>query len=531
MSFDQNGIPDPVKLSPDKYRAVIFDLDGVVTKTAAVHASVWKKMFDEYLKGNASEKGEFAPFDIDTDYLNYVDGKPRYEGVRSFLESRNISLPYGSPSDPPERDTVCGLGNRKNKLFREHLKQNGVETYEAAVELIRRLKEEQFKTAVVSSSKNCPAVLQAAGLEEAFDTRIDGIVSEKLKLKGKPNPDIFIEAARRLGVQLKQAVVLEDALAGVEAGRRGGFGLVIGVDRGGRPEALRKKGAHAVVPDLSRIVIPEKNEETGRVDAPYLPSALDNLERIRTFIEGKRTALFLDYDGTLTPIVRRPEDAVMSEDMRSLVSKLSGRCPVAVVSGRDLKDVKNLVKIDGIFYAGSHGFDIAGPDDWHTVHRRGEEFLPVLGEAEKEIKNRLKEIPGAMVERKKFSIASHYREVDPQKAHLVEKAVDGVLSEHPELRKGSGKKVFEIQPDIDWDKGKALLWLLKELELDKPEVLPFYIGDDVTDEDAFSVLLKRGIGIVVSEEPRSSRATYKLSNPDEVIVFLEKFLAIVKGEY
>lgn len=530
MSSEANLISKPILLTSDKYDAVIFDLDGVVTKTAKVHAAVWKEMFDDYLKQKSGGQ-KFVPFDIDKDYRKYVDGKPRYEGVRSFLDSRGIHLPSGSPADLPEKETVCGLGNRKNRLFHEYLKKYGVETFDAAVELIHRLKEAKFKTAVVSSSKNCSAVLKVAGLEGLFDVQIDGVVSEKLKIKGKPHPDIFLEAARRLEVKKERAVVLEDAVAGVEAGSRGGFGCVIGVDRSGRGSDLEESGADRVTADLSRIVVLNTSSTAGRVDVKYLPFALDHMERIRTLMEGTQSALFLDYDGTLTPIVRRPEDAVLSDEMRSLVSELSQHCPLAIVSGRDLQDVKSLVRVDGIFYAGSHGFDIAGPDDMRTVHQRGGEFLPVLEAAGKEIEERVKDIPGARVERKKFSIATHYREVAPPKAEIVEKAVDHVLAIHPELRKGLGKKVFEMQPDIDWDKGKALLWLMKELDLNHPGILPFYIGDDVTDEDAFGVLLKRGIGIVVSEEMRPSKAQYKLRNPDEVFLFLKGVLAILKGDH
>jgi len=531
MTQEPEPTPGPISLSPKEYDAVIFDLDGVVTKTAKVHAAVWKKMFDDYLKERSSEGGEFVPFDIDSDYRKYVDGKPRYEGVKSFLESRGINLTYGSPSDPPERESVCGLGNRKNRLFRDHLDRNGVETYDQAVELIRRLQQENVKTAVVSSSKNCSAVLQAAGLEDVFEAQIDGVVAEKLSLKGKPNPDIFLEAARRLGVQPHRTAVAEDAIAGVEAGRRGGFGCVIGVDRTGKGRELKKKGATIVVSDLSRITVFPRPTESGEIRTKNLPSPLDNLEWIRHLIQGKRAVLFLDYDGTLTPIVRRPEEAVLSDKMRSLIADISRLCPLAVISGRDLKDLRNLVNIEDLYYAGSHGFDIAGPQGWHSVSQHGKEFLPVLDAAEKEVQDRLKDISGARVERKKFSIAAHYREVDTDKTESVEKAVGDVLATHPELKKGHGKKVFEMQPDIDWDKGKALLWLMGEMGLNDAEILPFYIGDDVTDEDAFGVLVKRGIGIVVSEEQRPTKATYRLRNPDEVFRFLERFLAILKGSH
>ena len=517
-------------LSPKEYKAFIFDLDGVITQTAKVHAAVWKQMFDEYLKEKSSSSKDFVPFDINNDYRKYVDGKPRYDGVKSFLDSRGIEIPFGSPDDSPDRETVCGLGNRKNQLFHKNLKKNGVETYENAVDLIQRIQDRHIKTAVVSSSKNCSAVLKAAKLDKVFDVQVDGIISEKMNLKGKPHPDIFLEAAKRLNSEIKKSVVVEDALAGVEAGRRGGFGCVIGVDRIGRGSDLKNKGADIVVSDLSQILVSENSEKTGQKQQKDLPSILENMDKVRSLLNEKQAVFFLDYDGTLTPIVRRPEDAIMSEKMRSVISELSELCPLAVISGRDLKDVRSLVKVHDIFYAGSHGFDIAGPDDWHTINQQGKKFLPVLKTAEKEINDRLKNIQGARVERKKFSIAAHYREVPAEKADLVEKAVDEVLAKHPELRKGYGKKVYEMQPDIDWDKGKALLWLLDKLNLDNPDVLPFYIGDDITDEDAFEVLANRGIGIIVSEDNHPSKASFKLKNPSDVLVFLKKIITILKGE-
>jgi trehalose 6-phosphate phosphatase len=190
--------PPTSDITGEKFDAVLFDLDGVVTRTAKVHAASWKRLFDEYLENRAAgEGGSWKPFDIESDYNLYVDGKPRYDGVRSFLESRGIDLPYGSPDDSPDAETICGLGNRKNRIFNEHLKSHGVETYEIAVEFLQLLKENGFKTAVVSSSKNCRAVLTAAGIEDLFDARVDGVVSARIGLEGKPQPDIFLEAARR----------------------------------------------------------------------------------------------------------------------------------------------------------------------------------------------------------------------------------------------------------------------------------------------------------------------------------------------
>jgi alpha,alpha-trehalase len=242
-------------LSRDRLDAVLFDLDGVLTATARVHAACWKRMFDDFLKRRAERRDEsFVPFDIEVDYKRHVDGKPRYDGVSSFLESRDIDLPYGEPSDPVDRDTVCGLGNRKSAMVVHVLNTDGVEPYPGSVALVELLRRRGFKTAVVSSSNNCEAVLEAAGITALFDVRVDGMVADRLGLAGKPAPDTFLAAARELGVEPERAAVVEDAIAGVEAGRDGGFGLVVGVAREGDPGALREHGAHIVVADLGELL-------------------------------------------------------------------------------------------------------------------------------------------------------------------------------------------------------------------------------------------------------------------------------------
>jgi alpha,alpha-trehalase len=246
----------------DRFDAVLFDLDGVLTATARLHAACWKKMFDEYLALRAAEAGQpFQAFEIATDYKHYVDGKLRYDGVRSFLRSRGIDLPDGDPDDPPDRETVSGLGNRKNELIGELLDTDGVDVYEESIAWLRQLRGRGFATAVVSASKNCERVLGAAGIEDLFDTRVDGVVAAQLGLAGKPAPDTFLEGARRLGVEPARAVVVEDAVSGVQAGRAGGFGLVIGVDRSGNPEALREGGADLVVEDLGELLDEEGEDD------------------------------------------------------------------------------------------------------------------------------------------------------------------------------------------------------------------------------------------------------------------------------
>jgi beta-phosphoglucomutase family hydrolase len=240
---------------PDSVQACLFDLDGVLTRTATVHAAAWKEMFDGYLRERAARTGEeFVPFDPVADYTRYVDGKPRYDGVRSFLTARGIGLPEGESGDLPAAETVRGLGNRKNELVLRLIREGGVEVYDGSVRYLEAAREAGLRRAVVSSSANTYDVLVAAGIEGFFEARIDGVVAEREGLKGKPAPDTFLAGARALGVAPEEAAVFEDALAGVEAGRAGGFACVVGVDRVGQAEALREHGASIVVSDLSELL-------------------------------------------------------------------------------------------------------------------------------------------------------------------------------------------------------------------------------------------------------------------------------------
>jgi beta-phosphoglucomutase family hydrolase len=240
---------------PDGVSACLFDLDGVLTQTAKVHAAAWKEMFDAYLRERAERTGErFVPFDAHDDYDAYVDGKPRYDGVRDFLRSRGIDLPQGSPGDDPQAETVDGLGNRKNEIVLRLIHDHGVEAYEGSRRYLEAAREAGLRRAVVSSSTNCRDVVRAARLEELLEVRVDGIVAERERLRGKPAPDTFLAAARELGVEPARAAVFEDALAGVEAGRSGAFGCVVGVDRVGQADALREHGADVVVSDLAELL-------------------------------------------------------------------------------------------------------------------------------------------------------------------------------------------------------------------------------------------------------------------------------------
>lgn len=243
----------PVVLVVERFDAVVFDMDGVVTDTATVHASAWKRMFDDYLVTLSGRSGiPYAPF-RESDYLRYVDGKHRDDGVESFLASRGIHLAHGTVGDGPERESVWGLANRKNEAFQRVLTDDGVRAFPTSVALVRALQRAGVGTAIISASRNCQQVLDAAGVGDLFEVRVDGIESERLDLPGKPSPAVFLEAAGRLGAVAERAVVVEDAIAGVQAGRAGHFGLVIGVDRTGQADALRANGADAVVGDLGEL--------------------------------------------------------------------------------------------------------------------------------------------------------------------------------------------------------------------------------------------------------------------------------------
>lgn len=235
-------------------RAGIFDLDGVITDTATLHFMAWKALFDKYLKARSNTFHEFTH----DDYLNFVDGMPRYDGVRKFLASRDIQIPEGTPEDDSGQETVCGLGNQKNHEFVEMLQRQAPKVFDTTIQLIQRLRKEGIKTGVISSSEHCGVILKQVALDDLFDTQVEGQLSKKLGLPGKPDPAIFLEAAKRLDVTPETAFIVEDAIAGVQAGKAGGFKLVIGIDRKGTVRsAMQDKGANVVVSDLGEITLAE----------------------------------------------------------------------------------------------------------------------------------------------------------------------------------------------------------------------------------------------------------------------------------
>jgi trehalose 6-phosphate phosphatase len=499
MSADRQEPPTSV------FEAVIADMDGVLTQTRALHYEAWKQTFDAFLAARASAQRPFEPFS-DEDYRAFVDGRRREEGIRSFLSSRGLVLDAGEPSDGPEADTEVGLGQRKNRRYLERLAAGTVEVHEDTLAALARWRRGGLRLGLVSASRNSRLVLERAGLMGSFDAIVGGEVAQEMGLGGKA--DQMREAARRLGVAPVNAVVLEDATSGVAAARAAGFGWVVGVDRVGRAADLRAAGADDVVCHVTTARFPRR-----------LPSALAHTGAIETWCEGCSVAVFLDYDGTLTPIVARPGDAHLSEDMRAMVRALAERAPVAIISGRDREDVEARVRVDGVFYAGSHGLDIRGPGHQKTLPE-ARAVVEDVDAAERGLGVELGNVPGVVLERKPFSLAVHYRMVERDAdVALVAAAVERWAAQS-RLRKRAGKKVLELEPAVPWDKGRAVRWLMEVLGLDARETRVLYIGDDETDEDVFAVLGRQGLGIRVGEAVAATLADYRLRDPGEVQAFL-----------
>ena len=510
--------------------AALFDMDGVITDTAETHAQAWKRLFDAFLEARADRLGEpFEPFDERVEYRRYVDGKPRNDGVASFLAARGIEVPYGSPDDGPDEETVWGLARRKNRYFREWLAENRVRAYPGSIRLVRALRSAGIRVAVFSASRNAAAVLENAGVLDLFDALCDGTDLGELDLPGKPDPAMLIEAARRLDASAGETMVVEDAIAGVEAGARGGFALVVGVAREEEAvEGLENAGADLVVRDLAELrLAPGEAARQGqgavRVEVKTLaglPDLGEHPELLDEALADRAPAVFLDYDGTLTPIVRDHTQALLDDDMRRVVEALSRGCSVTIVSGRGLSRLKALVGLDGVIYVGSHGFEIEGPPGSGLDFEIGSEFLPDLDALEGKLSEALSDVPGHSLERKRFSLAVHYREVPDDHVSDLRERVTDALERRRSLRLGHGKKVFEIGPDLAWNKGHAVLRVIELM--DSGGTLPIYVGDDITDEYAFHMLADKGLCIAVRhEETRQTAADYTLADTEAVQRLLE----------
>jgi trehalose-phosphatase len=510
-----------VRIDPRHTDAVLFDLDGVITDTAAIHQDAWAQMFDEYLARRSARTTEnHAPF-TPADYRHFVDGKPRYHGVRDFLASRGVTLPWGAADDDPSAETVCGLGNRKQELFAARI-AGGVPVFESTVALVRRLRDGGVRVGVFSASRNCRTVLETAGIDGLFEARVDGVVAEELGLAGKPDPAMLVESARRLGVRPGRTAVVEDSEAGVTAARAGGFSPVIGINRTGQTAAqLLEYGADVTVGDLAEVQV---RSIARRMST--LPDALASFGQIAGVVSARRPAIFFDFDGTLSPIVEQPGAAALAPGTDKALRSLAALYPVAVLSGRDLADIRDRVGIPGLWYAGSHGFEMVSPDGSYHNNETAAQAIPLLEQAAGELAGQLAGYPGVAVEHKRYAVAVHYRNAGAEAAATVTAAVHTV-GNGLGLKVTAGRKVVELRPDIAWDKGKTLEWIVDKISGEEP-LLPIFLGDDLTDEDGFDAVLHDGVGIVVSHGEDGDRATgarFCLKDPDQVREFIERLVA------
>ena len=487
-------------------KGIIFDMDGVVTQTATLHFEAWKTTLDEFLlELNPTENKLFT----EEDYFYYLDGMPRNEGLSNFLTSRKIT------SYNHQAKWIRQLSDKKNKYFQKLLKKQPVDYFSDTLQFIEFLLLHKYQIALISSSKNCVPILQSANIEHLFPVYVDGIISEQLNIAGKPEPDIFLEAAKRLKLPPQECLVIEDALSGVKAAKNGQFGKVIALDRNKKlyPQFLELKPDY-ILPDLSKAQ-QLFNIEIRHKQPMYGLTALPSIHRLMKHCY--QFIIFLDYDGTLTPIVERPEQAILSPSMHDCLNSLSQEYLTVIISGRELNDLKGHIKISTLFYSGNHGLEFIGPQSYYQM---GAEFKEEIGELYDCLSQKLKQISGCLIENKTFSLSVHYRLVDNENVKLIEKQIDAALANYPRLKKHYGKKVYEIRPNILWNKGIASNAILEKFKLNNPHLIPIYIGDDVSDEDAFEVFQTKGITIKVEQNPSDTKANYFLNSPLEVQRFL-----------
>ena len=502
-------------LPVEEFRGVIFDLDGVITDTASIHFEAWKEVFDEMLQAREGE--DFEPFTAE-DYREYVDGKPRFDGIESFLGARDIELPWGDEDTEAGVETIYGIGKAKNDRYLERLGEAELQVYEPSVELIRELRERNIPVAVVSSSKNCKRVLEQAGIEELFDARVDGVdIAENEELRGKPDPDMFLEAARRLGVDPHRSVVFEDAEAGVEAGRAGGFGLVVGVARSEEAKrTLVEHGADFAVSAMDEIEVVDSKGR--RADVEELPDARFYIEHIGA----SEVAVFVGFDACLFW-----EDgeggAKVSESTCSILERIAGLCTVTIVSGRDVAELRERVALDNVVYAGNHGFDIVAPDGRRIDPHPGDDFLPDLAMASEALRRQIGSMEGVEILKRRFCICIRVAEGEDVDASQVRSRIDSVLAENPELRRFYRGGLHHIVPDVDWHEGRAIEQVLEALDLDRPGIRPLYIGDTSTGGRPFRFLAERGATIRVGERADTdSLAAFALEGNRQVQDFLAR---------
>jgi trehalose-phosphatase len=387
----------------------------------------------------------------------------------------------------------------------------------ATADLARKLKGIGVSAGAYSSSPQCQQALKAAGIDDLFGVCIEGIAGERGTAE-KPNPAVLLEATHRLGIRPQRCVVMDTSSAGVAAGRNGGFGLVIGIDGTEGGDSLAHSGADVLIADLAEVTV-----RTGDKRISELPNALTSYGQLIGITSARESILFLDYDGTLSPIVSDPGAARLVDGAADALKLVAEVCPVVVLSGRDLDDIRSRIDIPGVWYAGSHGFELTEPDGTYHENEEAAVVVPILERAAAELSERLAQIPGVRVEHKRFAVAVHYREVAQKHVGEIVSTTQK-LGQRAGLRVTGGRMLVELRPDLDWDKGTTLAWIRDRID-PSGSLLPIYIGDDLTDEDAFEAIEFDGIGIVVGHDEdgdRKTAANFSLQSPDQVREFLRR---------
>lgn len=503
----------PVTIDPRFYDAVLFDLDGVITDTASVHFAAWKAVFDAYLAGRDTA-GTHEPYPFtDADYRRFVDGKPREDGIRDFLASRGIALLQGDFGD--DGDTIRSLANSKQRLFGELLAR-GITGFESSVALVRQLHAAEIHTAVFSSSRNCADVLRAAGLDELFPVRVDGVVAQQLGLAGKPDPATLLEAARRLSVRPDRCVVVDDAMSGVTAGRAGGFGLVVGVARTGCTQELLAAGADVVISDLTEMTVQMDHRRIST-----LPDAVASFGLLGGVTVTRRPAVFVDFDDALPH--GDPGAGPLTPRAARALQKLSAVCPVAVFSSHDLADIEPPVSPPGPWYSGSDGFEFSAPDGSHHRDDAAVDTIPALESAAAMLRNRLKDIPGIRLEHRRFAIMIHHESASANHVRDANIAAHAASRQH-HLRINHGHNVVELRPDVDWEEC-ATLHRIVEAAGKGQAILPIYVGSSLADEFAYDAIEHDGISIMLrrnEDDDRRTAAQFRIDNAECVVDLLER---------
>lgn len=502
----------------NRMKAVVVDMSEVLLHTAAINKSAWEKVFSDFFKIINLEQSF-----TEDDFHTWFEGQPKFDRVRNFLNSRTINLPFGNQSDLAGFDSICSLEKRRSQVFNHLLNEGNLHVYDEAVQSLKIWKEKGLKTAIVSSDENFTKAVKHSDFINLFDVQIDGHASRKMGLKEKPEADLYKKAVRKLNLKPEECILLDDSIPGMQAGSKANMGLVVGINRRDNYRMLSENGADIVIDSFDELDLIDDPDIKAWFTTPISPFASEYV-KIGKEIYEKTPVLFLDYDGTLTPIVKQPEDAIISKEMQDVLQECASRFTVAAVSGRDMDDLKTRVNLPRLLYAGSHGFRISGPDGLYMEHEKTSEILPKLDLLNEKLNLSFEGIAeGVRIERKRYAIAIHYRNAKKEDIPLIKKTVTETVAGSADFKIGEGKKILEIKPAIEWHKGKAVLWILEKLGLtDRNKYIPIYIGDDVTDEDAYEALKDWGIGIQVGPGALPTAAKFRLKNIYQVRIFLKE---------